>query len=97
MYFFLSCCGILLFPVSFDQLFGTDPDLASQLPSYAVLLSASSSVLRMINKYSETKKKTLEDIASAFGDQVVFSNTYELSIQGTTKQDKDKAKHVEMY
>jgi hypothetical protein len=45
---------------------------------------------------SETKKKTLEEIAAAFGEKVVLVTDQDLAIEEAIMGDKAPAEHVEM-
>lgn len=43
----------------------------------------------------ETKQKTLEEIAAAFGDKVVLLDETDLAVEGTVMEDKIRAVQVE--
>jgi hypothetical protein len=45
---------------------------------------------------SETKKKTLEEIASAFGDKVVLVSDQDVAIEQAIMGDKSPSEHVEL-
>lgn len=45
--------------------------------------------------YSETRHKTLEEIASAFGDEVVLPTENDVAVEGGIMEDKARAGFVE--
>jgi hypothetical protein len=45
--------------------------------------------------YSETRHKTLEEIAAAFGDRVVEVGDREVEAEGNVLEEKAGARHVE--
>lgn len=44
---------------------------------------------------SETKKKTLEEIAAAFGDKVILVTDQDVAIEEAIIGDKEPAEHLE--
>jgi hypothetical protein len=47
------------------------------------------------DKHSETRHKTLEEIAAAFGDRVVEVGDREVEAEGNVLEEKAGARHVE--
>ena len=82
MFILLPCDSILLLPVS-----AFPPSLPAYIP-VAILIDKSSN--------SKTRHKTLEEIAAAFGDELILPTENDVAAEMGIMEDKAQAGHVEL-